>query len=85
MNRMDHALNRMETSGRGVAPHTSLGLYIILKLWGLSEKVCGSCGSVRFNAVQRSPGESEMQRAWRVNAPHVNRMKTITRFEWSGP
>src|SRR5262249_4525863 len=41
----DHALNRMETSARGVAPHTSLGLYTILKLWGLSEKICGSCGS----------------------------------------
>jgi hypothetical protein len=37
---------------RRFAPHTSLGLYIILKLWGLSEKVCGSCGSVRFCAVQ---------------------------------
>ena len=69
------------------APHISLGLYTILKLWELSEKVCGSCGSVRFNAVQRSPGGSKMQRGWRVNAPHVNRMKTITRanFEWSGP
>jgi hypothetical protein len=45
---------------------------------------------MRFCAVQCGSAVtrgSEMQRGWQVNAPHVNRMETITRanFDWSDP